>query len=83
MNPLDRVCAALEQRIPDRVPVMEMAIDWKVVKGLGCRNYFDAIEAGVDVVVLANGYAHRHGTLMSPEHLREFILPGLTQIVKT
>jgi len=45
MNPRDRVLAALQRREPDRVPVMEMAIDWKVIGDLGYRSYFDAVDA--------------------------------------
>jgi hypothetical protein len=28
----------------DRVPVMELSIDWKVMRGLNCSNYFELIE---------------------------------------
>jgi len=54
MTPRERVFAALEHRAtagrstPDRVPVMELSIDWKVVRGLNCSHYFDLIE-GLDL----------------------------------
>ncbi len=44
MNPLERIFATIQRKTPDRVPVMEMAIDWKVVKDLGYKSYFDAID---------------------------------------
>ena len=44
LTPRERLLCALAHDIPDRVPIMEMAIDWKVVRGLGCRSYFDLIE---------------------------------------
>ena len=50
MKPRERIIGALERSpapgrsLPDRVPVMEMAIDWKIVRGLDCSGYFDLIE---------------------------------------
>lgn len=40
----DRVIDALGRRHVDRVPILEMAVDWAVVSGLGCRSYFEMIE---------------------------------------
>ena len=41
----------MARRVPDRVPVMELAIDWKVMAGLGYRDYFGMIEGlELDVV---------------------------------
>ncbi|MGQ9630533.1 MAG: uroporphyrinogen decarboxylase family protein [bacterium] len=40
-----------------------------------------AIRAGVDVIVLGDDYAHKTGPIMSPAHFREFILPGLREVV--
>lgn len=40
-----------------------------------------AIAAGVEVVVLGDDYADKNGPMMSPAHFREFILPGLKQVV--
>ena len=48
MNSRERVACALARGTPDRIPVMEMAIDWKVMSGLGYRSYFDMIE-GLDL----------------------------------
>jgi len=44
VDPRERLLTALARGLPDRVPIMEMAIDWKVVRGLGYRSYFDLIE---------------------------------------
>ena len=43
MNSKERVLAALRGQATDRVPVMEMGIDWAVVKGLGYSSYLDMI----------------------------------------
>jgi uroporphyrinogen decarboxylase len=40
-----------------------------------------AIAEGVDLIVLGDDYAHKTGTIMSPALFREFILPGLTEVV--
>ena len=45
MTPKERVFAALARREPDRLPVLELAIDWKVMRGLGFRDYFRLVEA--------------------------------------
>ena len=45
MTPKERVFAALSRREPDRLPVLELAIDWKVMRGLGFRDYFRLVEA--------------------------------------
>jgi len=39
------------------------------------------VEAGVDVIILGDDYAHKTATLMSPEHFRRFILPGFREVV--
>ena len=44
MNSRERVIAALSGRIPDRVPVMETIIDWKVMRGLGYGDYHELVE---------------------------------------
>jgi uroporphyrinogen decarboxylase len=44
ITPRQRVIAALERRQTDRLPVMELSIDWNVVRGLDCSGYFDLIE---------------------------------------
>jgi uroporphyrinogen decarboxylase len=41
-----------------------------------------AISEGADIIVLGDDYAHKSGTLMSPTQFREFILPGLTEVVQ-
>ena len=48
MTPRERVVCALRREPVDRVPVLEMAIDWKVMRGLGFRRYLDMIE-GLDL----------------------------------
>jgi len=45
MTPRERVFAALSRREPDRLPVLELAIVWKVMRGLGFRDYFRLVEA--------------------------------------
>jgi len=40
------------------------------------------IDAGVEIVALGDDYAGKTGTYMSPAHFREFILPGLTTVVR-
>lgn len=44
MLPRERILAALTGKAVDRIPVMEMGIDWKVMKGLGYKSYFEMIE---------------------------------------
>ncbi|MCL4418067.1 MAG: uroporphyrinogen decarboxylase family protein, partial [Actinobacteria bacterium] len=41
----------------------------------------NVIEIGADVIALGDDYAGRNGTLMSPKHFREFILPYLKKAV--
>ena len=41
-----------------------------------------AIAEGVDLIVLGDDYAHKTGTIMSPALFREFILPGLSEVVQ-
>lgn len=41
-----------------------------------------AISAGAEVIVLGDDYAFKTSSLMSPKHFREFILPGLTRVVR-
>jgi uroporphyrinogen decarboxylase len=44
MTPRDRLLTALDRGTPDRIPVMEMAIDPRVVRGAGAADYFDLVE---------------------------------------
>jgi uroporphyrinogen decarboxylase len=39
------------------------------------------VQAGVDVVIMADDYADKNGPMMSPRHFKEFILPGLQRAV--
>jgi uroporphyrinogen decarboxylase len=41
-----------------------------------------AIAEGADLVVLGDDYAHKTGTIMSPAQFREFVLPGLKEVVQ-
>lgn len=53
MDSCQRIFAALERRIPDRVPVMEMIIDPTVVAALGFRSYDELYKKlDLDVVIL-------------------------------
>lgn len=45
MTPRSRVVSALRREPVDRVPIMEMGIDWAVMRGLGFDRYLDMIEA--------------------------------------
>lgn len=44
--------------------------------------YRRLIAEGVEVVVLGDDYAGKHGTFMSPAHFEEFILPGLRTLAR-
>jgi uroporphyrinogen-III decarboxylase len=46
--PRERILAALKGDPTDRVPVMEMGIDWSVMTGLGYDSYLDMID-GLDL----------------------------------
>lgn len=41
-----------------------------------------AIAEGADLIVLGDDYAHKSGTIMSPAQFREFVLPGLSEVVR-
>ena len=43
--------------------------------------YRKLIATGVEVVLLGDDYAGKNGPMMSPEHFKRFVLPGLTQVV--
>jgi uroporphyrinogen decarboxylase len=45
LKPKERLFAALRGARPDRLPVLELAIDWRVMRGLGFRDYFRMVEA--------------------------------------
>ena len=70
MTPKERVFAALSRREPDRLPVLELAIDWKVMRGLGFRDYFRLVEAldldavPVNQVLYLLGWRRRLGPLV-------------------
>ncbi len=58
MNSRDRVFAVLEGKIPDRVPLMEMSVDHKVIEGLyPGLSYLDFVEKSdyYDVVTSLTG----------------------------
>ena len=44
--------------------------------------YRKLIDQGVEIVVLGDDYAGKDGPFMSPAHFKEFILPGLTEVVQ-
>ncbi len=44
--------------------------------------YRKLINQGVEIVVLGDDYAGKDGPFMSPAHFKEFILPGLTEVVQ-
>lgn len=61
MRPRDRLLTALERGTPDRLPVMEMAIDPRVVRGAGAADYFDLVERLDLDGVAANQVVYRLG----------------------
>jgi uroporphyrinogen decarboxylase len=54
----------------------QIAVDYHV------ELYRLLIDEGVEIIVLGDDYAGKSGTMMSPEHFRNFILPGLRTIVQ-
>lgn len=53
----------------------EMVIDYKI------RLMRKAIREGADAVVSGDDYANQHGTVMSPQHFRQFVLPYLKRSI--
>jgi len=41
-----------------------------------------AIKLGADVIVSGDDYAYKSGPMLSPEHFREFVFPGLRKVVR-
>ena len=39
-------------------------------------------EAGLDIIYLGDDYAFKTSSLVSPQHFRRFVLPGLTRVVQ-
>lgn len=56
--------------------LIDLSLDYNI------RTAEIAINLGVDIIMLGDDYASNTGPLMSPAHFKEFILPGLTKIVK-
>jgi uroporphyrinogen decarboxylase len=76
MTPRERLLTALSRGIPDRLPVMEMAIDWAVIRGAGAADYFDLVERLDLEGVAANQVAYLvgiRGALL--RHARTFTDP--------
>lgn len=44
MTSAERVAAVLDGKVPDRVPLWETLIDWRVIRNLGFRDYFELVE---------------------------------------
>jgi uroporphyrinogen decarboxylase len=53
----------------------EMVIDYKI------RLMRRAIREGADAVVSGDDYANQHGTVISPQHFRQFVLPYLKRSI--
>ena len=68
MNSRERVFAALKREIPDRVPLMELVVDPKVVEKISPgKSYYDFIEEiGYDVVCF--------GLSLTVDNLRQYKL---------
>ncbi len=68
--------------------LMDFALNPGLVKGLA-RKIVDykrrvmarAIDAGADIVLTGDDYAHRKAPIMSPKAFREFVLPYLQEMV--
>ena len=42
-----------------------------------------SVEAGADIILLGDDYAYNAGLIMSIDHFKRFILPGLSKVVET
>lgn len=63
MNSKERVIAALQRQVPDRVPTIEWSIDKKIIKELvGDANPFDAVQK-----------LEIDGVMVKPDYTKEFI----------
>jgi uroporphyrinogen decarboxylase len=56
--------------------VTDMAVDYSIVE------VQRAIDAGAEIIMLRDDYAYKSGPIMSPGQFREFVLPGLSRIVR-
>ncbi len=43
----------------------------------------EAVKLGADLIVFGDDYGGNDGPLMSPEHFKEFFLPGIKEVVET
>jgi uroporphyrinogen decarboxylase len=76
MRPRERLLTALSRGIPDRLPVMEMAIDGRVIRGTGAADYFDLVERLDLEGVAANQVAYLLGIRGAVlRHVRTFTDP--------
>jgi uroporphyrinogen decarboxylase len=76
MTPRDRLLTALHRGVPDRLPLMEMAIDWQVIRGAGAADYFDLAERLDLEGVAANQVAYLQGVRGAIlRHARTFVDP--------
>ncbi len=65
MNSAERVFAALERRVPDRVPIVEVLIDPTIVKKLGFSSYAEMYEElDLDAIFLNSLLDYPEGTTL-------------------
>jgi len=57
--------------------IINMTVDYQV------RLIEHAIELGAEIIATGDDYCSTKGPVMSPEHFKEFILPGLQRVVET
>jgi len=55
----------------------------RVVGDYYCELFLNVIREGVEVIVLGDDYAGKHGPFVSPAHFREYIYPGLERVMHT
>ena len=56
--------------------IIDMCVEYSIIE---VRR---AIKAGAEIIMLRDDYAYKNGLMMSPAHFDEFILPGLSRIVR-
>ncbi len=54
----------------------------KIAADYHIKLYTRLIQMGVDIIFLGDDFAAKGGPMISPDHIREFILPGMKRVVK-
>jgi uroporphyrinogen decarboxylase len=75
--------AGMENLLVSYVTRPEFALKLaEIVSTYAAELFALAVTAGVEIIVLTDDYAHKSGPIMSPEHFRTFVLPGLRKAVR-